>query len=155
MFKSLILTGPITAALCAMAAVTFFTLNDVSIKLLSGGYALHQIMLIRSAIGILVLLMVFMPLIEDCRRSNAARLASVRAVEHHEDRVRGDDGEDDEQVVSEEVDDDEAADIKRLRDKRSKIEGGTISSAAIGIGAIGEESIGTASTERHARKLGI
>lgn len=62
MFKRLIQTGPVTAALCAMAAVTFFTLNDVSIKLLSGGYALHQIMLIRSIIGILVLLCIFMPM---------------------------------------------------------------------------------------------
>lgn len=62
MLKRLIMTGPVMAALCAMCAVTFFTLNDVSIKLLSGGYALHQIMLIRSIIGLLVLLIIFMPM---------------------------------------------------------------------------------------------
>ena len=50
------------AALCAMLAVFFFSLNDAFIKFLSGDYALHQIVLVRSGIGLLVLLVIFIPL---------------------------------------------------------------------------------------------
>ena len=49
------------AAFCAMFAVLFFSVNDASIKFLSGDYALHQIVLIRSLIGLLVLLTIFIP----------------------------------------------------------------------------------------------
>lgn len=49
------------AALCAMLAVLFFSVNDASIKFLSGDYALHQIVLVRSLIGLLVLLTIFVP----------------------------------------------------------------------------------------------
>ena len=49
------------AALCAMFAVLFFSVNDASIKFLSGDYALHQIVLVRSLIGFLVLLTIFIP----------------------------------------------------------------------------------------------
>jgi len=52
----------IMAALCAMLAVFFFSLNDAFIKFLSGDYALHQIVLVRSGIGLLVLLVIFIPL---------------------------------------------------------------------------------------------
>lgn len=50
------------AALCAMLAVFFFSLNDAFIKFLSGDYALHQIVLVRSGIGLIVLLVIFIPL---------------------------------------------------------------------------------------------
>ena len=39
----------------AMGASAFFSINDSSIKFLSGGYALHQIVLIRSFIGMSVI----------------------------------------------------------------------------------------------------
>jgi drug/metabolite transporter (DMT)-like permease len=40
----------------AMGASCFFSINDSAIKFLSGGYALHQIVLIRSLIGMMVIL---------------------------------------------------------------------------------------------------
>ena len=46
---------------CILGAVTAFSINDVAIKFLSGGYALHQIVLIRSLIGLAFLIGVFMP----------------------------------------------------------------------------------------------
>jgi drug/metabolite transporter (DMT)-like permease len=45
----------------ALGAVFFFSINDVAIKFLSGDYALHQVVLIRSMIGILVLLAFIFP----------------------------------------------------------------------------------------------
>ena len=45
-------------AVCAFIAVMFFTVNDTTIKFLSGDYALHQVVLIRSCLG-LVLTMCF------------------------------------------------------------------------------------------------
>ena len=44
---------------CAMAGAAILSVNDVAIKSLSGGYALHQVILTRSGISILFLL-VFM-----------------------------------------------------------------------------------------------
>ena len=38
-----------------------FSVNDASIKFLSGDYALHQIVLVRSLIGLLILLTIFIP----------------------------------------------------------------------------------------------
>jgi len=52
----------VAGALAALAAVFAFSLNDVSIKFLSGDYALHQIVLIRSVIGMVVLMAVIVPL---------------------------------------------------------------------------------------------
>lgn len=49
-------------AISALIAVLCFSVNDVTIKFLSGDYALHQIVLIRSAIGMVVLFVVIMPL---------------------------------------------------------------------------------------------
>ena len=40
----------------ALAATLFFSVNDSSIKFLSGDYALHQVVLVRSTIGMLLLL---------------------------------------------------------------------------------------------------
>lgn len=48
--------------LCAVGASVAFTLNDVAIKALSGGYALHQIILIRSTLALILTLGVVMPL---------------------------------------------------------------------------------------------
>ena len=47
---------------CAALAVLLFSTNDVGIKFLSGDYALHQIVLIRSLIGTAVFCAVIMPL---------------------------------------------------------------------------------------------
>lgn len=49
--------GPIFAAI----AVTLFSLNDVTMKFLSGGYALHQLVLIRSLVGMVVVLLFMAP----------------------------------------------------------------------------------------------
>jgi len=43
---------------CAVAAVLCFSLNDVAIKWLSDEYALHQVVLIRSTIGLAITLLV-------------------------------------------------------------------------------------------------
>ncbi|MGC6484945.1 MAG: DMT family transporter [Candidatus Puniceispirillales bacterium] len=61
MLKPDTLPKPVIAALCAMAAVFCFSLNDSSIKFLSGEYALHQIVLLRSTIGMAILIAVFVP----------------------------------------------------------------------------------------------
>ncbi len=45
-----------------LAASCFFSVNDTSIKFLSGGYALHQIVLIRSLIGLGLLLGLVVPM---------------------------------------------------------------------------------------------
>lgn len=45
----------------AMGASFFFSINDSSIKFLSDGYALHQIVLIRSLIGMAVMLALVVP----------------------------------------------------------------------------------------------
>lgn len=49
-------------ALCAAISVIFFSINDVAIKFLSGGYALHQVVLIRSVIGLTVIMLFIAPL---------------------------------------------------------------------------------------------
>ena len=48
-------------ALCAVVSVVFFSINDVAIKFLSGGYALHQVVLIRSVIGVIVIVCLIAP----------------------------------------------------------------------------------------------
>lgn len=47
---------------CASLAVVFFSTNDTAIKFLSADYALHQVVLTRSLIGLLVLMIVIAPL---------------------------------------------------------------------------------------------
>lgn len=49
-------------ALCAAISVIFFSINDVAIKFLSGGYALHQVVLIRSTIGLIIILALIAPM---------------------------------------------------------------------------------------------
>ena len=46
---------------CALGATVFFSLNDLSIKFLSGAYPLHQIVFVRAAVALLITLLVFMP----------------------------------------------------------------------------------------------
>ncbi len=50
--------GPLSALIATVA----FSINDAAIKFLSGGYALHQIVLIRSLVGLALLLMIIVPL---------------------------------------------------------------------------------------------
>jgi drug/metabolite transporter (DMT)-like permease len=56
--KHLLPLGPLSA----LIAVVFFSINDATIKFLSGDYALHQIVLIRSLIGLAILLAIIVPL---------------------------------------------------------------------------------------------
>lgn len=42
----------VAGALCAMGAVSCYSVNDVAIKFLSDGYALHQVMFLRSLIAL-------------------------------------------------------------------------------------------------------
>lgn len=46
----------------ALVAVLCFSTNDVLIKFLSGDYALHQVVMIRSLVGLVFLLAVFLPI---------------------------------------------------------------------------------------------
>ncbi|MEP2533884.1 DMT family transporter [Shimia sp.] len=46
----------------ALVATFFFSINDVTIKFLSGDYALHEIVLVRSLVGLSVLLVLIVPL---------------------------------------------------------------------------------------------
>lgn len=48
----------LTAILFAIAGTAIFSINDVAVKFLSGGYALHQIVLIRAVIGLVFLFVV-------------------------------------------------------------------------------------------------
>ncbi len=48
-------------AACASLSVVFFSINDVLIKFLSDGYALHQVVLLRSVIGLLVIALLILP----------------------------------------------------------------------------------------------
>lgn len=45
----------------ALVAVLFFSVNDMAIKFLSGGYPLHEVILIRSIVAMLVLFVVIFP----------------------------------------------------------------------------------------------
>ncbi len=49
-------------ALCAIGASIGFTVNDTAVKFLSGGYALHQVVLIRAMIAFTLMVAVVMPL---------------------------------------------------------------------------------------------
>jgi drug/metabolite transporter (DMT)-like permease len=48
----------LTGILCALGASAAFSVNDMAIKFLSGDYALHQVILIRSLVGMSVVLAV-------------------------------------------------------------------------------------------------
>lgn len=51
----------LTGILCALGASLAFSVNDMAIKYLSGDYALHQVILIRSGIGMAFLLLLVVP----------------------------------------------------------------------------------------------
>ena len=63
--------------LCAVAASLFFSFNDVAIKFLSGDYALHQVVLIRSVVGITFVLGVIAPLAGGYRALRTRRLPAL------------------------------------------------------------------------------
>lgn len=60
-------------ALCALGASVAFSLNDLAIKALSGGYPLHQITLIRAILALFVTLAVIMPLTGGFHQMRTAR----------------------------------------------------------------------------------
>ncbi len=64
-------------ALCASLAVLFFSVNDVVIKFLSDGYALHQVVLIRSLIALVVILFVIAPM------TNGRAIARTKRLRMH------------------------------------------------------------------------
>ena len=61
-------------AICAAVAVVFFSINDVAIKFLSDGYALHQVVLNRSVIGLLIIVFVIAPLTSGWAVARTGRL---------------------------------------------------------------------------------
>lgn len=52
----------LSGILAIVAAMALFSMTDMSIKFLSGGYALHQIIMIRSVIALAILCGVIMPM---------------------------------------------------------------------------------------------
>ena len=56
-------------ALCAIGAMFCFSLNDVAIKLLSDAYPLHQVVLVRTVIGMAVFFALIMPFSVWCANS--------------------------------------------------------------------------------------
>ncbi len=46
---------------CVLGASTAFSLNDVSVKFVSGTYPLHEVMLIRSGFALAITLLIFVP----------------------------------------------------------------------------------------------
>lgn len=61
-------------ALAALGAIFCFSINDVAIKFLSGDYALHQVVLIRSSIGLVFLLALIVPFAGGLRALRTRRL---------------------------------------------------------------------------------
>jgi drug/metabolite transporter (DMT)-like permease len=60
--KSMDQTKTPTGALWALLAALIFSINDMLVKFLSDGYALHQIVFTRSLISVLLLVLVVIPL---------------------------------------------------------------------------------------------
>ena len=54
-------TSNAAGAMSAMAAMMFFSLNDVLIKFLSDAYPLHEVVLVRSVIGMMAFLIFILP----------------------------------------------------------------------------------------------
>ena len=48
-------------SISAIIAVFCFSINDVVIKFLSGDYALHLVILVRSLVGLIVLFLIIVP----------------------------------------------------------------------------------------------
>ncbi|PUB15577.1 DMT family transporter [Yoonia sediminilitoris] len=68
------LTATQLGALCAAVAVTFFSFNDVLMKFLSGSYALHQVVMFRSAIGLAIVIFFIAPLTDGWAVARTKRL---------------------------------------------------------------------------------
>lgn len=64
----------LAGALFASVATFVFTVNDTLIKFLSDGYALHQIVLTRSVVGVLLLALIIVPLSGGYGRIKTQRL---------------------------------------------------------------------------------
>ncbi len=64
----------LTGALCALAAALCFSLNDVGIKFLSDQYALHQVVFLRSIVGLVTFLALIMPFSGGWTVSRTSRL---------------------------------------------------------------------------------
>ncbi|MGY8959740.1 MAG: DMT family transporter [Alphaproteobacteria bacterium] len=62
MFDQLRMRPTVCGILCVMAAGATFSTSDMLIKTLSGAYPLHQIVFIRAAVALMIILGVFMPL---------------------------------------------------------------------------------------------
>ena len=52
----------VTGIACVIGAMALFSINDMTIKFLSGDYALHQVVLVRSVVALAMLLGVIVPL---------------------------------------------------------------------------------------------
>ena len=52
----------IAGILCIVGALTAFTAQDMAIKWLSGTYPLHEMILIRSAVALIIIFVIFLPL---------------------------------------------------------------------------------------------
>lgn len=74
MLKALSRNAAALGVLSALCASFSFSFNDVGVKFLSGDYPLHQITAIRSTVGILFLLAVFVPLEGGWRNLRTNRL---------------------------------------------------------------------------------
>lgn len=59
---------------CAAISVVFFSINDMTIKVLADDYALHQVVLFRSVIGLTLVLLVIAPLTDGRRIWRTKRL---------------------------------------------------------------------------------
>jgi drug/metabolite transporter (DMT)-like permease len=64
----------LVGAFCAMGAAVFFSINDMAIKFLSDGYALHQVVLIRSVVGLAFWAAFIMPFSGGLRVMHTKRL---------------------------------------------------------------------------------
>lgn len=64
----------LVGVLCIAAAMFFFSLNDMGIKFLSGDYALHQVVLIRTLVAMAILVGIVMPLAGGSGRLRTRRL---------------------------------------------------------------------------------
>lgn len=71
------LPKPLTAILFALGGTVGLSLNDLAVKFLSGGYALHQVMLIRTLVAAVVLIAVIL-----VGRTGFAQLRTRRWREH-------------------------------------------------------------------------
>ncbi len=70
-------SSALTAILFAIAGTAIFSINDVAVKSLSGGYALHQIVLIRAVIGLAFLFVVIA-----VTRTGLRQLVTTRPWDH-------------------------------------------------------------------------